>query len=527
MDNMHREGFVSLVGAGPGDPGLITLRAAECLAQADVVVYDRLANPLLLRIAPQAEWLPVGKQPNHHPVPQEEINAILIEQARQGKRVVRLKGGDPFIFGRGGEEALALAQAGIHFEIVPGVTSAIAVPAYAGIPLTHRDVACSTALITGHRAEWIENPEDDWQRCSLGADTLVFLMGVKNLPRIVSQLLEAGRPESTPVALVEQGTTTAQKTITGTLADIVTRAAGIRPPAVIIVGEVVRLREQLGWYDSASHRPLFGLRVLNTKSFPNREAASHPLGMFPMDEFDRQVYTLGGEAVHMPVIQVCPPQDPAPMQAAIQRLVAGSSYDWVVFTSTNAVTAFFDQLGDSGYDARVLRDTRLAAIGSATGQSLQQRSIQADFLPSQSSGAILGEEIPVHTRARVLLPRSEIGLPDLPQALIARGAQVDDVPAYSVRTARPDQVVLEQLLAGDLNVVAFFSPSGIEGLAHMLAAAGYDTPLPEVLAPLNVACIGPSTTKAARAMGLTVEITAQEYTSTGLVQAMVIWRQHS
>lgn len=243
------QGKVILIGAGPGDPELLTLKAVKYLRQAQVIVHDRLINPCLLDYAPEAERIDVGKETCHHPVPQEQINQILIDKAREGKFTVRLKGGDPFVFGRGGEEALALVEAGIPFEIVPGVTSAIAAPAYAGIPVTHRGVACSALIITGHRASCFDDQESDWIRAARGADTLVFLMGVRNLPRIVEQVLAGGRSPDTPVALIERGALPDQKTITGTLADICERAAEIQPPAVIVIGEVVRLRQDLRWYD--------------------------------------------------------------------------------------------------------------------------------------------------------------------------------------------------------------------------------------------------------------------------------------
>ncbi len=529
--NLEKPGFVSLVGAGPGDPGLITWRGIERLAEAEVVVYDRLANPLLLRIAPQAERIPVGKESDRHTMPQEKINALLIEKAREGRRVVRLKGGDPFIFGRGGEEALALAEAGIPFEVVPGVGSAIAAPAYAGIPITHRDVACSAALITGHRAGWVDHPEEDWQQCSLGADTLVFLMGVKNLVQIVEKLIEAGRSPETPVALVERGSSAAQKTVIGTLATIVERAGDIRPPAVIIVGEVVRLREQLRWYDSYDQRPLFGIRVLNTRAIADAEVGSPSQSLvgagLPMDEFDRGIFALGGEAIHMPVIQISAPGDLTPLQAALRRLAGRDFYEWVVFSSANVVKMVFEQLASLGYDARALNGVRVAAVGKATRQMLQRHGILPDFVPSQFSGADLGKELPLRPGGRILLPRSEVALADLPKVLLARGAQVDEVPAYTVQTAAPDPVVIDLLLAGELDVAAFFSPSGLTGLAELLAKVGYDAPLKEILAPLAVACIGPSTAKAAADLGVRVDVVAQEYTSTGLVEALVAWRKHS
>ncbi len=243
-------GIVYLVGAGPGDPGLITVRGVECLRQADVVVYDRLANPALLAYAAQAQLIDVGKEADRHTIPQAQINALLLEHASAGKAVVRLKGGDPFVFGRGGEEAEALAEAGIPFVIVPGISSAIAGPAYAGIPVTHRDLACSFTVITGHRAGHVKDPACDWRRQAQTGDTLVFLMGVHSLPSIVESLLEAGRPPSTPVAVVQEATCAGQRIVTGTLADIVMSAAGVQSPAVIVVGEVVRLREKLHWCDN-------------------------------------------------------------------------------------------------------------------------------------------------------------------------------------------------------------------------------------------------------------------------------------
>jgi len=254
LNSPDSHGIVYLVGAGPGDPGLITVRGVECLRQADVVVHDRLANPALLAYADRARWLiDVGKQPTHHPIPQPQINALLIEHARAGRIVVRLKGGDPFVFGRGGEEALALAEAGLPFEIVPGVSSAIAAPAYAGIPVTHRNLACSVAFITGHRADGCGESEINSIRRACGADTLVFLMGVHNLPRIVEVLVACGKSPELPAAVVSRGTQLDQVVVVGTLSTIIERAAGLQPPAIIIVGEVVGLRESIGWFENTLH----------------------------------------------------------------------------------------------------------------------------------------------------------------------------------------------------------------------------------------------------------------------------------
>jgi len=527
MNKEDKSGFVSLIGAGPGDPGLITLRGAERLGQADVVVYDRLVNPLLLRMAPQAEWIPVGKQPERHPVPQDEINALLIEYARQGKRVIRLKGGDPFVFGRGGEEALALAKAGIPFEVVPGVTSAVAAPAYAGIPVTHREIAGSVVFITGHRTEQVGDPEADWLRLGHTADTLVFLMGVRNLPRIVEQLLYAGKPRNTPVALIQQGTTVEQKTVTGTLGNIVDKAAEIHSPAVIVVGEVVKLRDQIQWFDCIERQPLFGLRVLNTKSIPQQQEIALVKGVPLLDDFSNQITLLGGEVIHMPVLQIGPPTSVKPLKKAARRLATENIYAWVIFTSANGVRSFFNQLTALGYDSRCLNGIKVAAIGPITAQVLQDQGILPDFIPTTYTGAELGSQLPLEPGERVLLPRSEIALDELPQILRARGGLVDDVSAYTAKANHPDTIVLEQLIEKQIHVVTFFSPSGVSGLKDMLAEAGYVAALSEILAPIMVACIGPTTQEAAQEMNIRVDVVAQEHTSSGLVQELLKWRKRS
>jgi uroporphyrinogen III methyltransferase/synthase len=527
MAKNHKSGFVSLVGAGPGDPGLITLRGAQRLRDADLVIYDRLANPVLLQLAPQAEWISVGKRPNHHTYPQDEINALLVENAKKGKRVVRLKGGDPFVYGRGGEEALALSAARIRFEIVPGISSAIAVPAYAGIPLTHRGIADSAALITGHRANWVEDPEQDWQCGSLGADTLVFLMGVKNLPRIVEQLLHAGRPAKTPVAAIHRGTTTRQTTITGTLGTIVEKAADIRPPAVIVIGEVVSLRQNLRWYDLLENYPLLGLRVLNTKSRSVSGQGSPYTGDVFGDEFSQLIYSLGGEAIHLPAVEIIPPQDTALLRTSIQNLAQSQSYDWVLFTSSNGVSAFFETLRAQGADARSLGRTKFGVIGPATAQALNQYGLIPDFTPTRYTGADLGEQVPIHGGDKVLLPRSAYALPQLPAILQERGASVDEVTAYTIRTAPADAHILDQLIGQKIDLVCFFSPTGVRKLQDMLDDTGYTEELSKILAALKVACIGPTTAEAARDMSIRVDLVAEEFTSAGLVRELVRWRKHS
>lgn len=516
-------GIVYLVGAGPGDPGLITVRGIECLRSADVVVYDRLIPTALLGEAPAAQWIDVGKRPGHHPVPQEEINALLVAHGRAGKRVARLKGGDPFVFGRGGEEAEALAAAGVPFEIIPGVTSAIAAAAYAGIPVTYRNVACSFVVLTGHRREGAEELACDWG-AAVGADTVVFLMGVGNLPAIAGHLIAAGKSADTPAAVVARGTWPRQQAVTGTLRDIADRVAeaGIRPPAALIVGQVVGLRERLRWFDRPDRRPLLGLRVLNSR--PAAEAA----------ELTAQFTAAGAEVIPLPVTRIAPPDDPAPLDAALHDLAAAPSgapaYHWILFTSANAVTAFMDRLlttGEAGTsgprrDLRILAGARLAAVGPATAAALHCYGLIADLTPAHATGRDLAATLPDVAGQRVLLPRSNLALRDLPEALDARGAAVTEVSAYTVKPAAPNPAGLAALDAGEVDVAAFFSPSALHGLAAMLGR-----PLAEALRGVAIACIGPTTAAAARDLGLKVAVVPDEPSVASLVAALMAWQQKS
>lgn len=507
-----QKGIVYLVGAGPGDPDLITLRGIDCLKQAEVVIYDRLANPSLLAHARHAELIDVGKQPNRHPVPQEEINRLLVEKTQAGKVVVRLKGGDPCVFGRGGEEAQALVEAGLDFEIVPGVTSAIAGPSYAGIPVTHRNLAFSVAFVTGHRADFSDGTGSEWAGLASGIDTLVFLMGMANLPRIVEQLVANGRLPDTPVALVQQATRTRQKTVVGTLANIVERSTGIRPPALIIVGEVVRLRESLRWFDRPDRHPLLGLRVLNTR----------PLGQAA--ELSRRLAALGAESVELPTTQIAPVADSGPLDAAIRRLVqpdqAEPRYHWLLFTSTNSVSFFLDRLLALGYDVRTLAGVRLAAVGRATVDTLRSYGLRADTSPTRTTSvAIAGEMARGGAGQYVLAPHSDAELPDFVEVLRGQGIQVEAVAAYSIQPASPDPIGMNALLKGGVDVATFISPSGLSGLAAMLSGRS----LAEALAPLTVLCIGPTTAEAAQAAGVRVDLVAEEHTIDGLIKTLQQW----
>jgi uroporphyrinogen III methyltransferase/synthase len=501
-------GKVFLVGAGPGDPGLITVAGAQALASADIVIYDRLANPRLLDLAlDTAERVFAGKGTDAHTMSQDEINAALIEHARAGKTVVRLKGGDPFVFGRGGEEAEALAAAGIPFEVVPGISSAIAAPAYAGIPVTHRGVAASVAFVTGHEDPTKQESDVDWEKLATAVDTLVLLMGAGQLPEIVERLIAAGRSASTPAAVIEWGTLPRQRTITGTLSDIVSKAeaASIHPPAVAVVGEVVRLRDTIRWFDT---KPLFGLRVLVTRT---REQAS---------ELSRALAAAGAEPVELPAIKIVRRYDEAQLGRAVDALRDGA-YAWVCFTSANAVDIFFDFLAFRSLDARAVR-AQVAAIGPGTAESLRARGITPDLVPAAYTAEGLAsafERIDVGG-ARVLLPRAEGAREMLVDALAKRGAQVDEVTLYVAAPPEdPDAEGLRRLRAGEIDIATFASSSTVRNLVALLAG---DI---EPLRRYCIACIGPVTAATAEELlGRPPDIVAAEHTIEGLVQALIEWR---
>jgi uroporphyrinogen III methyltransferase/synthase len=504
---MNATGKVWLVGAGPGDPGLITMAGVACLAGAEVVVYDRLADPRLLDLAPpEAERISVGKAASSHSMSQEEINGLLVAKAREGKRVVRLKGGDPFVFGRGGEEAEALVAAGIPFEVVPGVTSATAVPAYAGIPVTHRRLASSFAVVTGHEDPTKGESSIDWKSFggrTKGADTLVFLMGGANLAEIAQRLVECGRAPDTPTAVIRWGTTPNQRTVTGTLADIAERVAkaGLTPPVITVVGPVVELRDKLRWYDN---RPLFGKRVLVTRA--SKQA----------DDLSQALAELGAEPVELPAIEIRPRVERAKLRETLRRLDA-AEYDWLIFTSANGVDIFFDHLRQAGRDARALGRAQVCAIGPGTAEALAWHGIAADLLPERfvAEGVIEALSKRDIMGKRVLWPRARGARRTLALGLADLGAQVDELPLYTAAVPKaPDAEALQRLRASEIDIVTFASSSAVRNLVKML---GGDTSALEK--PL-IACIGPVTAAMARKLGLRVDVEAPEHTVEGLVRAL-------
>ncbi len=497
---------VFLIGAGPGDPGLLTLKGRDALAAADVVVYDALANDDLLRHArPDAEKIYVGKVAGNHALPQHEINRLLVRKAREGKVVARLKGGDPYIFGRGGEEAEELAAAGVPFEEVPGISSTIAAPAYAGIPLTHRDYASSVTIITGH-----ENPEKpgsvhNWQALAASAATLVFVMGMKNLPDIVRNLLAAGMDPTTPAALIYRGTTPAQRSLTAALAELPQAAGEARftNPSVILVGKVAGLRDTLNWFEQ---RPLFGRSVVVTRA---REQASG---------LAQRLTDLGAEVIQCPTIEIRPLPDCAELDKAVAAL---HSYDWCIFTSVNGVRHFWRRLRHAGKDSRALGGLRVAAIGPATADALRERGIEPDFIPGRYvaegvlEGLLAREDGDVKGR-RFLLPRAARAREVLPDELRRAGAVVDVIPVYETVPAqdRKDDV-LERLAAGTLSCVTFGSSSTVENFLSLIPAATLKAH-PET----KLAAIGPVTAETLRAHGLPCDIMPEEYTIPALVDAL-------
>ena len=498
-----KKGKVYLVGAGPGEPRLITVRGLECIKEADVIVYDRLVDRRLLDEAREdIELIYVGKSPQDHVMGQSEINNLLIDKAREGKVVVRLKGGDPFVFGRGGEEAEALATHHIPFEVVPGIPTGVAVPAYAGIPVTHRGSASSFAIVTGHEDPTKGKSSIAWDRLATGVDTLVFLMGIENLPQIVEQLIKNGRSPATPVALIRDGTGHGQQTITGELENIVSLAQenDLKPPAVIVVGDVVRLRDKLCWFDN---QPLFGKRVLVTRVRSQASALSKLLSEH------------GAEPIEMPVIAVKEMPDYGELDQAILSL---SHYHWVVFTSVNGVESFFTRLGMRGMDAREFKDIKLCAVGPATAAALERYGLKVDYTPPEyTTEAIAAGFKDKDIRGKqILLPRSEIAPGELIEKLTSLGAKVEQVPAYRVIPAT-DSVSLgkQMLLERKIDIVTFTSSSTVRNLVSLLGEDWH------ALDETTVACIGPVTAATANELGLRIDIVAKEHTIPGLVDAIM------
>lgn len=502
---MSEQGLVYLVGAGPGDPGLFTLKGKKILARAEVIIYDRLVSKNILALGnSEAEYIYVGKIAGKHALSQDEINALLVEKAAQGKIVARLKGGDPFLFGRGGEEALYIKEHGYKFEIVPGISSAIAVPAYAGIPVTHREAASSLAIVTGHEKPEKEISSIKWKELAQGSGTLVFLMGVENLEFICRQLMANGRSGNTPVALVRWGTLPSQQVLTGTLEDITTRVreTSFKPPAVIIVGDVVNLRTELKWLEN---KPLWGKRIVVTRA---RAQASRLV---------EEITELGGEAIEFPSIVIKAEEDTAALQNVFGHL---DSYDWIIFTSVNAVDIFFAHMKNEDIDIRSLHGIKLCAIGPATRDSLQDKGLKVDLMPEdyRAEGLLKDMQDKIGKGQWALLPRARGARKLLPDTLRQWGVLVNEVILYeAVPEVRAGKTKIAEIMEEKVDYLTFTSSSTVSNFVKMV---GKD----KILSLNNrarIACIGPVTAETAKSYGFKVDITAREYTIDGLLAAII------
>ncbi len=491
-------GIVYLVGAGPGDPGLLTLKGKALLERADCVVYDFLANEELLRYTrPGCRHIYAGKRAGRHTMSQERINQLLAQRARRGEIVVRLKGGDPFIFGRGGEEAMALAEAGIPFQVVPGVSSGHAAAAYAGIPLTHRDAASSVTFLTA-RGHAPLNPSSSAPELS---ETLVVFMGARNLEELTSALLRQGRPPSTPAAIIRWGTTPDQEVITGALSDIAVRAGKLAPPTIAVIGKVVNLREQLNWFERL---PLFGKRVVVTR--PREQAAS----------LCEALAGRGAQPVELPAIQIRDPESWKPLDDAVRHL---DQFDFLLATSANGVSKFFTRLYAAGGDARELKGIEIGAIGPATAEAFAAHGVNVDFTPREYRAEGLLESLEGRNvkGKSFLIPRARVARDLVPQALTERGARVEVVEAYyaALPDYRPEEI--EAMLTPTPNVLTFTSSSTA---VNFFKGLRLSEAMRASLAKASIASIGPVTSATLRELGMRVDIEARESTTAGLVQAL-------
>ncbi len=502
---MKSKGTVYLVGAGPGDAGLMTLRGAELLARADVVVYDALVNPDLLRLAAKsAEIIYGGKRANAHAIPQEELNQLLVRKAKEGKCVVRLKGGDPYVFGRGGEEAEELAAAKIPFEVVPGISSIVAAPNYAGIPITHRDHCSSFTVITGHEDPTKDVTNIDWAQLAKTDGTKIVLMGVERIREIAEKLVANGMSAATPVAMIRWGTTGEQTSIEGTLATIADVVADKKfsAPAVTIIGDVVKLRRKLNWFEN---RPLFGQRIVVTRT---REQAS---------QLSKQLLERGADVLEIPTIKIIPPTRQRELAEALLEL---NSYDWLVFTSPNGVSAFFEYFFKAFDDMRDIGGVRIAAVGPATASKLKELHLKVDLMPEEYVTEKIADAFKKFEsieNLKILLLRAEVANPELPQKLEEMGAIVDDVAVYKTIPESEDvNGAAAKLMESGADWITFTSSSTVENF-H----ARFDLPaLLKKFPKTKLASIGPETTKTILELGLKPAVEAKPHTIEGVVKAI-------
>ncbi|SKC75590.1 uroporphyrinogen-III C-methyltransferase [Maledivibacter halophilus] len=497
-------GKVYLVGAGPGDYKLITLKGLECIEKADVILYDRLINPKLLKYAKKkAEIIYAGKAPNAHSYSQEEISQLILDKALEGNVVTRLKGGDPFVFGRGGEEALLLAENNVNFEIVPGITSAISVPAYAGIPVTHRNISSSFHVITGHEDPEKERSSLNYETLGKLKGTLIFLMGVKNIENICENLIKNGQSPKRPVAVIRKGTTTEQEIVTGNLKNIADRVKekNLKNPAIIVVGDVVNLSKCLSWIDK---RVLFGKRVLVTRT------------RLQVSKLSEKIEALGGEAIEFPTIEITPNDDYTKLDKAIGEI---GKYKWIIFTSVNGVKYFLNRMKKLRVDVRTIKGAKICAIGPATAGKLNEMGFLVEYIPEEYKAEGLIEILKdrIEEGDNILLPRADIARKVLEEKLIKLGANVDNVAVYNTIIPRYERGELANILKNKIiDIITFTSSSTARNFFKILGKENLN-----LLDNINIAAIGPITAKTAKELGMNVEIEAKEYTIDGLVEAII------
>lgn len=500
------DGTVYLVGAGPGAPSLITVRGRELIESADVLVYDYLANDAMLKWArPDAQKIYVGKKGADHTKTQDEINDIIVDLCRQGKNVVRLKGGDPYIFGRGGEEAQELVKAGLKFEVVPGVTAGVAAAAYAGIPLTHRDYTTDVAFITGHEDPTKEKSTIHWDALATGIGTLVFYMGIKNLPDIAKNLIENGRDAKTPVAVIRWGTKPEQKTVVGTLANIVDKVkeAGIKPPAITIVGGVVGLKPELDWFEL---KPLFGKKVVVTRA---REQAS---------DFAALLSDAGAGVIEFPTIETVAPESWDNLDKAISQI---QRFDWIVFTSVNGVRFFVDHLKETGNDIRKLAGLKICCIGPKTAEAVENLGLIVDVVPKEYRAESVIAEFSADglDGKKILIPRAKVAREILPDEMRKMGAEVTIAETYvTIRPEGKKEEVRKFLEDEKIDVITFTSSSTVTNFVEMWDS---QQEARAVMNGVTIASIGPITSDTARGYGLEPAIEPETYTTPALCQAII------
>ncbi len=497
-------GKVYIIGAGPGDHKLITFKAAECIGKADVIVYDRLVNKRVLKFAKKdAELVYAGKSAGLHSMSQDEINDILVKKAKEGKIVARVKGGDPFLFGRGGEEAECSRENGIEFEVVPGITSAVAVPAYAGIPVTHRDYCSSLHIITGHETPDKDGSKLDYEVLAKLEGTLVFLMGLKNLKKISESLIKYGKDKNNPVAVIEKGTTTEQKIVEGTLETIVQNceSAEISSPAVIVIGAVADLKEKLGWFPKGK---LAGKKVLVTR--PEEQA----------DSFVQKIEELGGNALEVPVITIDEYDDYTELDKALDNI---KDYSWLAFTSSNGVRVFFKRLKERRLDIRILHNIKICAIGTSTASELYNLGLNVEYIPDEYTTAALLEGLRklLKQGEKLLLARAYVEDDEFVKGLNELKIEYKNVPVYRAVTnwAAKDEM-LQILKERDLDFITFTSPSTVRSFVEIMGNGNID-----ILKEAKVVCIGPVTAKAAGEHGFKIDGVADVHTIDGLLDKMV------